>query len=529
MSLISQEDPSTSDSPPLRVVAVGASAGGLEAVTDLVRALPANIEMALLLIQHLDPKRRSMLPELLSRTTKIPVLEARNAMRISSNHIYVMPSNVNIEITDGHFKLTPRTKSRLQFLPVDTFMQTLAEVRGSQAVSVVLSGTGIDGSAGTKAIAAAGGVTFAQDPETAKFDGMPRSAIGTGKVAFILSPQEIARELVRLSHQAGSPGAAPGPSKELTEDDAIFGSILSDVSAAQGVDFREYKPNTIRRRTLQRIAALGMANMEEYRLYLGQHPEEISRLSQHILIPVTEFFRNPEVFDDLASIAYPAIMGDKKEATIRVWVVACSTGEEVYSLAIALLEFLGAQANNVRIQIFGTDLSEKNIAKARGAVYSEHALRNVSEERVRRFFTKEQGAYRVNKVVRELCVFARQDVTKDPPFSNMDLISCRNFLIYVQPELQDRTMAILHYALRPSGFLLLGNAESAASYPQLFSLVNKRSKIYSRNPVDQRPQRMFKPRNLWRISARLLLRTYVLSAGQLTQSRICNRLPTVWF
>jgi two-component system CheB/CheR fusion protein len=491
MSPFPKKDSLTSNSQQFRVVAIGASAGGLEAVTAVLRTLPVNLGMAFVLIQHLDPKRRTMLPELLSRTTRIPVLEARNAMRIDPNHIYVMPSNVNIEITDGHFVLTPRTKSRVRFLPVDTFMQTLATVRGAQAVGVVLSGTGSDGSVGMKAISAAGGVTFAQDPETAKFDGMPKSAINTGHVQLVLSPEEIAKELARMDGRADSFPPAPAAEKAM-DDDAVFSSILSDVSAAQGVDFREYKPNTIRRRTQQRIAALGIASMEQYRQYLGKHPEEITTLSQHILVPVTEFFRNPEVFEDLASVVYPAIMGEKKEATIRVWVVACSTGEEVYSLAIALLEFLGAQANNVRIQLFGTDLNEKNIAKARGAVYPETALRNLPDERVRRFFTKEQGGYRVNKMVRELCVFARQDVTKDPPFSNMDLISCRNFLIYVRPELQERIMATLHYALRSSGFLLLGNAESASSYPQFFSLVNKRSKIYSKIAVAHRPQRTFK-------------------------------------
>jgi two-component system CheB/CheR fusion protein len=492
MSPFPKKDSLTSNSPQFRVVAIGASAGGLEALTAVLRTLPVNIGMAFVLIQHLDPKRRTVLPELLARATRIPVLEARNAMRIDPNHIYVMPSNVNIEITDGHFILTPRTKSRLRFLPIDTFMRTLANVRGAEAVGVVLSGTGSDGSMGMKAISDAGGVTLVQAPETAKFDGMPKSAINTGLVQFVLSPEEIARELARMDDEAGSLLPSRPAPKETMDDDAVFRSILSNVSAAQGVDFREYKPNTIRRRTQQRIAALGISSMEQYRVYLGEHPEEIVTLSQHILVPVTEFFRNPEVFEDLASVVYPAIMGDKKEAIIRVWVVACSTGEEVYSLAIALLEFLGAQANNVRIQLFGTDLNEKNIAKARGAVYPESALENLPAERVHRFFTKEQGGYRVNKVVRELCVFARQDVTKDPPFSNMDLISCRNFLIYVGPELQERIMATLHYALRPSGFLLLGNAESASSYPQFFSLVNKRSKIYSKIAIAHRPQRRFR-------------------------------------
>jgi two-component system CheB/CheR fusion protein len=491
-----QRSPPKSTSPEIPVVAIGASAGGLEAITAILRALPTDISMAFILIQHLDPKRHSILPELLSKATRIPVLEAMDAMKIESNRVYVMPSNVDISITDGHFGLTPRITDHKQHLPIDIFMRSLAEVRKSQAIGVVLSGTASDGTAGVEAIRAEGGVTFAQAPETAKFEGMPRSAIESGCIDFVLSPEKIAAELSWMSTHPNL-RRKPRDSREEPKDDGrVFDSILSLVSTSQGADFSKYKPNTIHRRTQQRMSALRIASLTAYLSYLGEHPEEVARLSHHVLIPVTEFFRNPEIFEDLANMVYPVIVGDKSKETLRIWVVACSSGEEVYSLAITLFEFLGARADSLRIQIFGTDLNEQGIAKARAGIYPDVTMKNISTGRIARFFTKVAGGYRVNKAIRDLCVFARQDVTKDPPFSNLDLISCRNFLIYVQPELQERIISTLHYALNPSGFLLLGNAESAASYPQMFTPLNKESKIYSKKVGNHHQQRMFKTSRL---------------------------------
>jgi two-component system CheB/CheR fusion protein len=480
--------------PEIPVVAIGASAGGLEALTAILRALPADIAMAFMLIQHLDPRRHSILPELLSKATRIPVLEALDAMKIESNRVYVMPSNVDISITDGHFGLTPRIADHKQHLPIDIFMRSLAKVRKSQAIGVILSGTASDGTEGIAAIRAEGGVTFAQNPETAKFDGMPRSAIESGCIDYVLSPEQIAAELSWMSShptRRRTPADLRGDPKD---ESHVFDSILNLVSTSQGADFTKYKPNTIHRRTQQRMAALRIASLAVYLTYLREHPEEVANLSNHVLIPVTEFFRNPEVFEDLANTVYPAIVGERAEGTLRIWVVACSSGEEVYSLAISLQEFLDARADGVHIQVFGTDINEKGIAKARSGIYSESAMKNVSAERAASFFTKVASGYRVNKAIRDQCVFARQDVTKDPPFSSLDLISCRNFLIYVQPELQERIISTLHYALNPSGFLLLGNAESAASYPQMFTPLNKKSKIYSKKIGNRRQQRMFKTR-----------------------------------
>src|SRR3984885_15195127 len=365
-------------SPDIPVVAIGASAGGLEALTALLRALPTDIALAFILIQHLDPKRRSILPELLSKATKIPVLEATDAMRIESNRVYVMPSNVDISITDGHFGLMPRVIDRKQHLPIDIFMRSLAEVRKSQAIGVILSGTASDGTAGIEAIRANGGVTFAQDPETAKFDGMPRSAIESGCIDFVLSPEKIAAELSWMSKHPTLRRKSTDSHEEPKDDDHVFNSILNLVSTSQGADFTKYKPNTIHRRTQQRMAGLRIANLAAYLSYLGEHPEEVAKLTNHVLIPVTEFSRNPEVFEDLANTVYPAIVGDTSTGTLRIWVVPCSSGEEVYSLAITLLEFLGAKADNLHIQLFGTDISEKVIAKARSGIYADSAMKNVS-------------------------------------------------------------------------------------------------------------------------------------------------------
>jgi two-component system CheB/CheR fusion protein len=487
-----QRPPPKTPPPTIPVVAVGASAGGLEALTAILRALPMDIALAFILIQHLDPKRRSLLPELLAKATKIPVIEAVDAMKIESNRIYVMPSNVDISITDGHFGLEPRVMDRhKQNLPIDIFMKSLAEVRKSQAIGVVLSGTASDGTAGVEAIRAAGGVTFAQDPETAKFGGMPRSAIESGCIDFVLSPEKIAAELAWMSLHPTLRRDRPEAEEVQKNDSENFEAILALVKESQGADFGKYKPNTIQRRTQQRMAALRIPSLGGYLSYLGEHSEEVATLTNHVLIPVTEFFRNPEVFEDLASAVYPAITGEAAEGNLRLWSVACSSGEEVYSLAITLLEYLGERADRFRIQIFGTDINEKGIAKARAGVYPERAMTNVSAERKEKFFMKTAAGYRVNKSIRDLCVFARQDVIKDPPFSNLDLISCRNFLIYVQPELQDRVISTLHYALNSSGFLLLGNAESAASYVQMFTPLNKKSKIYSKKVGNESQQRTF--------------------------------------
>jgi len=488
------------------VVAVGASAGGLEAYTDFFHELPVDTGMAFVLIQHLDPKHHSLLAELLSKATKMPVEEVKSGVRIRPNRVYVIPSDAFMALKKGAFVLTPRGNEYGQHLSVNFFMHSLAEERKSGAIGIVLSGTGSDGTLGLENIKAEGGITFAQDPATAKFDGMPRSAIDSGCVDFILPPKEIAKELRRIQRHPyvhldesvlGELGrdelGRDEPGKEVIEAESTpsgkeaFKEVLEHLRRASGVDFSQYRPSTIHRRALRRMVILKQDSLGDYAKYLMQHSEEGLKLYDDVLIPVTSFFRDFEAFEALKAQVYPAIVKDKgNKGTIRMWAPGCSTGEETYSLAMTLLEFLGDKAASFQVQIFGTDLNEKGIAKARTGLYRESIAEEISPERMARFFVKVEGGYRVNKAVRDMCVFARQNLASDPPFSQMNVVVCRNLLIYIQPVLQKKIIPILHYALKPSGFLVLGSSESVSAFPDLFSIIDKKHKIYGKKAVASR-------------------------------------------
>ena len=470
------------------VVAIGASAGGLDAYSEFFRALAPDTGMAFVLVQHLSPQHHSMLSEILSKTTKMPVEEVKSNLVIRPNRVYVIPPDAFMAIADGRFVLTPRESQRGQHLAVDFFMRSLAENRQSSAIGIILSGTGSDGTEGVGAIKAEGGLNFAQDPATAKYDGMPRSAIASGCIDFVLPPRQIAHELDRIrrhpyARQSTDIKAEETPSAAKDS----FQQILHLLRKSAGVDFSLYKPNTIHRRTLRRMAILKCESLAQYAKHLKEHPEEVGNLYDDILINVTSFFRDLDAFEALKKRIYPAILKHKGEnRSIRMWVPGCSTGEETYSLAITLLEFLGDRANDFQIQLFGTDINEKGIQKARAGVYSERIANEVSAQRLRRFFVKTSEGYRVVKAVREMCIFARQNVVSDPPFSQLDLIACRNMLIYMGPALQKKVLPILHYALRPTGFLFLGSSESISAYPALFSAADKKHKIYAKNPTASR-------------------------------------------
>jgi two-component system CheB/CheR fusion protein len=470
------------------IVAIGASAGGLEAFTQLLPALPATTGMAFVLLQHLDPKHHSLLPELLAKNTTMPVAEAKHGTKVSPDHIYVIPPNVNLAIASGTLQLTPRSDAQGRHLPIDFFMRSLAEEQKSRAIGVVLSGTASDGTLGLQAIKAEGGITFAQEEKSAQYDAMPRSAIASGAVDFVLPPEEIAKELSRIgrhpyvSRARPQPGI-PTPQQGATHRDQVFGLLRN----ATGADFSQYKPATIERRIWRRMAIHKMDSMAAYVKYLQGHPTEVADLYKDLLIPVTSFFRDAAAFQALKSKVFPAIAKNRAAtAAIRMWTPGCSTGEETYSLLIALLEFLGSKATSIPIQIFGTDLSERGIETARAGLYPESIARNVSPERLRRFFIREENGYRISKTLRDRCVFARQNLFSDPPFSQMDLVSCRNVLIYMEPVLQKRVLPLLHYALKPTGFLLLGASEGTAGSPSLFAAVDKKHRIYSKKPAPTR-------------------------------------------
>jgi two-component system, chemotaxis family, CheB/CheR fusion protein len=480
---LSPADDTTPTIPPavaaIPVVGIGASAGGLDAFLRLLHHLPPNTGLAYVFVQHLHPTHESLLPELLGRASAIPVVQAVDDMRLDADHAYVIPPNATLTVTDGHLQLVARKKGPGPHLPVDAFLCSLADVHGSSAVGVILSGAGSDGAKGIQAIKEAGGITIAQESASAHTPSMPQSAIDTGAVDFILTPEEIAEQLSRLgAHLARHPRDAMPTSDG---DDAELRKILALLHKRTGVDFRHYRRGTLHRRVLRRMLAHRQDTHRDYLAHVRLNPAELDVLYEDLLIGVTRFFRDPEVSEKLQTAAFADMMAAHGAGTpVRMWVAGCAGGEEAYSLAIALLEFLGDAAGDVSIQIFGTDLSEASIARARAGVYSERITDDVSPERLRRFFVAEKDGYRISKAVRDLCVFSRQNVVRDPPFSHLDLVSCRNVLIYLEPELQRRVFPVFHYALEPHGLLVLGSAESVGYQSEYFEPLAKRQGIYRR-------------------------------------------------
>ena len=511
------------------VVAVGASAGGLEAFTSLLKALPSSTGMAFVFIQHLDPTHQSILSELLAKSAKMPVAEARDGANVLPDHVYVIPPNVNMGIASRRLKLTPRTGTPGHYAPIDFFMKSLAEARNSRSIGVVLSGTASDGTHGLAAIKAEGGITFAQDEKSAKYNGMPHSAIASGYVDFILPPDKIAKELVRISRHPYLTDAAHeverSDAKRHERSSEGLDKIYVLLRKSCGINFRGYKPGTIERRTNRRMALHRLDHVNEYARYIEKHPAEAEALCRDLLIPVTSFFRDAEALESLKSKVFSAIVKDKtNNATIRIWVPGCSTGEEVYSLAIILLEFLGDRASSYLIQMFGTDVNEKAIEKARAGNYPERISHEVSAERLRRFFTKGGDGYRVGKSIRDLCIFAKQDLAEDPPFSQMNLVSCRNVLIYLGQALQSKVIPILHYALRPSGFLALGNAESVATFTNLFDPVDKKHRIFRKKAVVVRLHHDFSANRYSRQPADALIAAQEVGFTGLEQQQEADRV-----
>ncbi|HZC36102.1 MAG TPA: chemotaxis protein CheB, partial [Chthoniobacterales bacterium] len=472
------------------IVGVGASAGGLEAFSELLRQLPEKTGMAFVLVQHLDPTHGSVLPEILARTTRIPVKEVTDGTRVLPDHIYVIPANTDMVIEGGVLRLRVRMLVRGQHKPIDLFFHSLAEERGGRAIGVILSGTASDGTAGCTAIKAAGGITFAQDEESAKYSGMSRSATNAGCIDLVAPPKKIARELVRIGqHPYIAPTIAQreeaSPIATGTELEELF-SLLRD---ATGVDFSHYKQTTLQRRIKRRMVIHRLEKLKDYIRYIKQNQGELDELYRDILIHVTGFFRDREAFDALRKTVFPALFRDRKpeDGPVRVWVPGCSTGEEAYSIAIALVEYMWDQARDVSlasatnkvVQIFASDISDAALERARSGLYTEAAVTEVSPERLQRFFVKlEGGGYQISRSIRDMCLFAKQNLAHDPPFSNLDLISCRNLLIYLGPVLQKRVIPTLHYALKPNGYLLLGGSENLGAFTDHFTLIDKRYKIY---------------------------------------------------
>jgi len=481
----------TSSQPPktpqlFPVVGIGASAGGLDAFKRLLETIPENSGMAYVLVQHLHPSHESMLPDILQRITKIPVNEITDDIHLAPNFIYTIPSAKILTATDGVLCLQPRVNFKTNLI-IDIFFKSLAEVHKELAVGVVLSGTGNDGTIGLKAIKEHGGITIAQDEKSAAYIDMPQHAIDAGVVDFILSPEDIPAQLLHIN---GNYPKTKEKRKEepLPKDDlTIFKQILLLLHQRSGVDFTYYKQNTISRRIERRIGMRKKENLPGYLKFLRSNKAEQDALFQDMLIPVTSFFRDPKTFDTLCNNIFPLLFKNRTaDEPVRIWIAGCSTGEEVYSLAICLHEFLGEKRITIPIQIFASDISEMAIKKARIGIYAKADIQMVSEERLKNYFRKTDGNYEVNKILRDMCVFAPHNFLKDPPFAKMDLISCRNVLIYMDNFLQKKALATFHYSLKQNGFLLLGKSETASAANELFTIHQKQDKIFSRNHVPGR-------------------------------------------
>ncbi|MBV8674143.1 MAG: PAS domain-containing protein [Acidobacteriaceae bacterium] len=482
-----QQHSQTSERKPVfPIVGIGASAGGLEAFVAFLRALSPNLGMAYIFIPHLDPSRESAFSQILARETSMPVHTVTNDLQVERNNVYVIPPNRELTVSESKLRLSRREEPRSPNTTVDVFFRSLATDQGSNAIGVVLSGTASDGTLGLTAIKGEGGITFAQDPASAKYDGMPASAIASECVDFVMPPESIAEELARISQHpyVTGPPMEPGDGTDRGVD-MYMPQVFRLLRRVTKVDFSEYKPPTIGRRIQRRMALHKIEKLSDYVNLLHRDRAEVNALYQDLLINVTSFFRNPEAFDTLKQLVYPTILKNRNSALpIRIWVPGCSTGEETYSHAISLVEYLGEERTDVPIQIFGTDLSETAIARARAGLYKESIEADVSPVRLRRFFHKTESGYQISKTIRDLCIFSTQNVFSDPPFSRMDLVSCRNVMIYLSQSLQKRVIPIFHYALNPTGFLIIGSTEGLlGAGSELFEMADKKQKIYRKKLV----------------------------------------------
>lgn len=464
------------------VVAIGASAGGLAALEELFAATSADPGMAFVVVMHLDAKQKSVLAELLQRCTKMPVQVLTRKTRPRPSQVYVAPPGVLVSIEKGALRTSPFKESTPHRLPIDAFFRSLALDQGANAIGVVLSGTGSDGTLGIRAIKAEHGMVIVQD-KSAKYGGMPHSAIETGLADFELPAREIPACLLRYAQHSSSLAKGLAVTLDAHRTDVLH-KTLSILRTRTGHDFSKYKANTIVRRIQRRMGLHQLGSLEEYQRYLKDNHEESRQLFRELLIGVTGFFRDPEAFDALKAAAEQRLfVGDRGHLPIRVWVPGCSTGEEAYSVAMILHECIEAAEQHIPLQVFATDIDEEAIDVARAGVYPAGIRSDLSTERLKRFFNREEdGRFRVKKSVRETLIFANQNVISDPPFSRMDLISCRNLLIYFSSELQRQILGLFHYSLKPDGLLLLGSSESIGTAGKSFQSIDRKWKLFSRLP-----------------------------------------------
>jgi two-component system CheB/CheR fusion protein len=488
------EPPPEQDSEEFPIVGIGASAGGLSAFEAFFAAMPEDDPgMAFVLVQHLARDHKSMLSELIRRYTRMQVFEVEDGMVIKLNCAYIIPPNRDMALVNGALQLLEPTLARGIRLPIDFFFRSLAQDHHERAICIVLSGAGSDGALGVRAVKGEGGMVMAQTPESTEYDGMPRSAIATGMVDFVLPPNEMPAQLLAYVGHAFGASHAPVSSPATPQPDGLE-KIFLLLHSQTGHDFSQYKRSTIVRRVERRMAIHQIDGLEDYLRYMQLTRSEGDALFRELLIGVTSFFRDPEIFEEVQKQVIPRLFAGKAAGSaIRIWVPACSTGEEAYSIAILLRERMEELKENFKVQVFATDIDREAIDHARAGVYPSSIIADVSPERLAHFFDQEQpdgSTYRVAKTLRDMLIFSEHDLIKNPPFSKLDLISCRNLLIYMGAELQKRLMPLFHYALKPGGMLVLGSSESVGDFVNLFVPVERKARIYQRKAHDFGPHGM---------------------------------------
>lgn len=466
------------DQESLFYVGIGASAGGLEALEEFFKNMPANSGLAFIVVQHLSPDYKSLMVELLSKHTKMPVFRAEDSMEVKPDCVYLIPPKKNLTINKGKLYLSDPVYTHGLNLPIDIFLRSLAEDQGEKAIAIILSGTGSDGALGIRAIKGNGGIVFAQDDETAKFDGMPRSAIATGLVDFVLPPSKMPKQLLKIVKNKYF-NKTIDDNAAITIGEDYLSKILSIVKENVGVDFSFYKPNTIMRRIERRLSINQFDDIESYFNFLAQSKKEALILYKELLIGVTKFFRDPEAFEIIKNKAIPEIFKEKKQnAEIRVWSVGCSTGEEAYSLAILFKEYISANNIKCELKIFATDIDKDSVEFASAGIYPESIVADVPHEYLNKYFVKKNKGYQVHENIRRIVIFASHNLMKDPHFSKIDLISCRNLLIYIKPNFQKKVFALFQIALNAGGFVFLGSSETLGEYASNFDVISSKWKIY---------------------------------------------------
>ena len=505
---------------PLMIVGIGASAGGLDAFKSFFANMPADSGMAFVLVQHLSPQHDSMLTELVGRSTAMPVVDAADGEHVQANHVYVIPPDSTLTIDGGSLHVSKPAPPREYRWPINAFFTSLAEDQGDCAVCIVLSGLGSDGARGLRAVKEHGGLTLAQSGfNHAAMSGMPASAAATGLVDDILPVEQMPARLVAHQKNLQVSNGHKGPDGERQDLAAHLRTICGLLRAEVGHDFSQYKEKTLARRVQRRMHVVQAETVPDYIAHLRQNPAEHQQLFREVLIGVTEFFRDPEAFETLQTLAIPNLLAGKSAAdTLRVWIPGCATGEEAYSIAIALKEAMGTRRGEPKVQIFATDIDEFAIITARAGRYKS-PLTGISPERQARWFTQDGDDWCVTKAIREMCVFSPHSAIKDPPFSRMDLVSCRNLLIYLNPELQERVMQTFHYSLRPEGYLLLGPSEGLGRNSKLFSVVSKSHRLYQRSK-DSGPGAPARPAGLGLPAAAAPARRAVTSSAAPTEDAI---------